>query len=286
VQQTIYRPEPPLDRVVDFLWVSGAYQAQTWRERVLPTGAEALVIHFGERPIEIYANDGTPEVAHFYDAVMCGVRSTPLVIGTSLGPTVGVRFKPGGARPFFDVPGHALVQQVVSLEALCGSAALSLRERLTRVSPSAERVCILQDFLIARARRSFDLSPALSESLLAFEDPSLPSIAEVNRQTGLSPKRLIALFRDEIGLNPKAYWRVQRFRAALRNLERGSMNGATLANEHGYSDQAHFLREFRAFAGLSPRGYLAARVVANDHVAVSGKNIQYAAPPPSLPFPT
>jgi hypothetical protein len=113
VQQTIYRPEPPLDRVVDFLWVSGAYQAQTWRERVLPTGAEALVIHFGERPIEIYANDGTPEVAHFYDAVMCGVRSTPLVIGTSLGPTVGVRFKPGGARPFFGVPGHALVQQVV-----------------------------------------------------------------------------------------------------------------------------------------------------------------------------
>jgi AraC-like DNA-binding protein len=71
-------------------------------------------------------------------------------------------------------------------------------------------------------------------------------------------------------LSPKAFWRVRRFRAALRDLEQGALSGAALACEHGYFDQAHFLREFRALSSSSPREYLAARVAGTDHVSVHG----------------
>jgi AraC-like DNA-binding protein len=75
----------------------------------------------------------------------------------------------------------------------------------------------------------------------------------VNRRTGLSPKRLLSLFRDEVGLSSKRFWRVRRFHAALRDLNHRAVSGATLAAAHGYFDQARFQREFLALTGLSPR---------------------------------
>ena len=89
---------------------------------------------------------------------------------------------------------------------------------------------------------------------------------------------MIALFRDQVGLTPKAFWRVRRFQAALRHVEsglgRGSrhrpFNGAALAAALGYFDQAHFNREFRVFTGVSPRVYLAQGVERPDHVPLRG----------------
>jgi AraC-like DNA-binding protein len=273
--QMLFRPQPPLDLLIDFFWVSGAYRAQTPRERVIPTGTCTLVIHLGAHPVAIYADDRARIATEIGHGFVCGARTSPLIVGTSLGPTVGVRFKPGGTRPCLGVPAHEFVNKVVSLDALWGSAVLTLRERLADATAPVDRVRILTECLVERQSRAFELHPVLRQSLLAFDNPCLPSVAEVNRLTSLSPKRLIALFRDEIGLNPKAFWRVQRFRAALRDLECRSLRGAALAIEHGYCDQAHFLREFRALAGSSPREYLAARVITPDHVAVLGKNIQY-----------
>ncbi|WPB73659.1 AraC family transcriptional regulator [Archangium violaceum] len=266
----LYCPRAPLDRLVDFFWVSNAHVAQAPRERVLPTGAQALVVHLGESPMRIYPDERTSEPAELSGAILCGARQSPLLIGTAFGSTVGVHFKPGGARPFFDVPADAMAEQTVSLEALWGTSARSLRERLMEAPTPVERVRLLEALLLERVRRSFDLGPALRASLLAFEEPTLTSVAEVNRRTGLSPKRLLALFRDEVGLSPKSFWRVRRFRAALRDLEQGAPRGAALAYEHGYCDQAHFLREFRAIAGSSPREWLAARVAGTDHVSVYG----------------
>ncbi|MCY1016102.1 DUF6597 domain-containing transcriptional factor [Pyxidicoccus sp. MSG2] len=265
-----YRPKAPLDALVDYFWVSGNYVAQAPRERVLPSGSQALVVHLGETPVRVYSGEHTTEAADAPGALLCGARSSPLIIGTTLGPTVGVHFKPGGAHPFFGVPANAVAEQTVALDALWGASAHSLRERLMETSSPLERVQLLEEYLLHRLRRSFEPGPALRASLEAFEEPDLTSVAEVNRRTGLSPKRLLALFREEVGLSPKTFWRVRRFRAALRDLDLGSLRGAALAAEHGYCDQAHFLREFRSLAGSSPREYLAARVADTDHVSVYG----------------
>jgi AraC-like DNA-binding protein len=270
MRHAVYRPTPALERYIDFVWVADDYVAEAPRERVLPTGAQVLIVHLGGGPMQVYPDEQATAPLDASGVILCGARRTPVIIGTSFGPTLGVHFKAGGARPFFDVPAAATSEQVVSVDALWGRSVGSLRERLMETSSSVERARLAQDFLLGRARQSFELEGALRASLDAFEEPDLPSVAEVNRRTGLSPKRLSALFHEEIGLSPKAYWRVRRFRAALRDLERGAMRGSTLAYEHGYCDQAHFLREFRALAGSSPREYLAARVAGTDHVSLFG----------------
>ena len=268
----LYRPCPPLRELVEFFWVSERYTAaRTARERVLPSGAQVVVFHLADHPVRIWASEEGPEATFVHEAAVCGVRQRPLLLDTVLGPTVGVHFKPGGARPFFDGPAAELADRVVSLDTLWGPEARLLRERLAEETSPVARVRALEEDLLRRAARRRQPGHALRASLRALEEPSLASIAEVRSRTGLSPKRLSALFRDEVGLGPKVFWRVRRFRAALHDLDEGILRGADLAYAHGYCDQAHFLREFRSLAGSSPSEYLAARVAGTDHVSIRGK---------------
>lgn len=270
VDYVYHRPPAPLDALIEFMWAASGYPARAPRERVLPSGAAALVIHLEARPMRVYPDECASEPVAASGAMFCGPRQRPLILDTALGPTVGVHFRPGGARPFFDIPSDAVAEQSIPLETLWGPAARTLRDRLMEATSQTERVHVLQAALLARVRRSLTLCPTLQLSFAAFDDPQLVSVAEVNRRTGLSPKRLLSLFREEVGLSPKVFWRVRRFRAALHDLDRGSLHGAALALQHGYFDQAHFLREFRAFANSSPREYLAARVLGSDHVSLPG----------------
>lgn len=263
----VFRPRPPLDRFVESIWVADEYVARAPRERVLPTGSPYLVILLGDRPVQVFESEDASRPIDVSKTIVCGARQAPLIIGTALGPTLGVQFKAGGARPFFDVPAEALAGRAASLEELWGSAAMRLREQLLQAETPVARAGLLEAALFARLRPSTEQSSVLRQALAAFDEPGLSSVAEVNRRTGLSPKRLLALFRDEVGLSPKAFWRVRRFRAVLGALGRG-MRGPALAYEHGYYDQPHFIREFKAFAGSSLREYLTARVAGTDHVSV------------------
>jgi AraC-like DNA-binding protein len=81
-------------------------------------------------------------------------------------------------------------------------------------------------------------------------------VRETVRETGYSHRRFVAVFQRAVGLTPKRYCRVLRFR---RVLERFAACPATpltdLAQFGDYSDQAHFSREFREFAGITPGEY-------------------------------
>ena len=80
-----------------------------------------------------------------------------------------------------------------------------------------------------------------------------PSVGAAVRASGLSHRRFELQFRQAAGLNPKAWLRVRRFQAAVKALAaREALPPAELANTLGYSDQSHFIREFRAMAGLTP----------------------------------
>lgn len=78
-------------------------------------------------------------------------------------------------------------------------------------------------------------------------------IALLADELGWSRKRLISACRDQLGLSPKMLGRVLRFRYVLKlNENDGSASWSDLAYKSGYCDQAHLVREFRAFTGITP----------------------------------
>ncbi|MUL47907.1 helix-turn-helix transcriptional regulator [Mycobacterium sp. CBMA293] len=164
------------------------------------------------------------------------------------------------------MPLHELENACASLTDLWGHAAVVLREQLVTAPTAAQRVDLLQTFLLTRLQPQ----PRLLAPVLAAAEsqPSL-RVSEAAKLTGFTPKRLIATFRSEIGLTPKTYLRVRRLQAALRLLDADVADGAEIAAGLGYFDQPHFVREFREFTALTPTQYAQRRTALLSHVGLT-----------------
>lgn len=96
------------------------------------------------------------------------------------------------------------------------------------------------------------------------------SISELRERTGLTKTRLARAFREQIGVPPKLYARILRFRRLLGLLNQGAGPLADLAFDAGYYDQPHMNAEFRELSGLTPREFLASSRYANSVSLVEG----------------
>jgi AraC-like DNA-binding protein len=93
------------------------------------------------------------------------------------------------------------------------------------------------------------------------------------KENGYSHRRFIELFRRAVGLTPKLYSRVSRFQAAIERIGADpAVSWIELALAAGYSDQAHFNREFREFAGITPGEYRSASPTHGLHVPIICRN--------------
>jgi methylphosphotriester-DNA--protein-cysteine methyltransferase len=250
----------PLSDFVDFLWLSEGYAQPHAAEHVLPAANMSLVINLDAR-------DPSRDV-------LSGARTRALILDTSKPLSLmGVCFKPGGGFPLFDGPAVELQDLSVSLETLWGaSAAALLRERLLEANRAAAKFRILERFLVDRVRAASDPHPAVKYALAAFgKRAGAASVAAVTERTGFSARRFIALFRNEVGLTPKVYCRLARFREVVVTLTTTSrVDWTEIALASGYYDQPHFNHDFREFAGMSPSDYLRHRTSSPNHVRRPG----------------
>lgn len=100
--------------------------------------------------------------------------------------------------------------------------------------------------------------------------PDIARIAPLAHESGLSARRFGQVFREEVGLSPKRFARLLRFRSVIDRIAAGrGVDSAQLAAECGFHDQPHLNREFRAFTGLTPGAYVAAAGPHPNHVPLA-----------------
>lgn len=268
-------PIPALRPFIRRIWVTPAAAAvrqhqAAGRERVLPTGAMHLAIRLSGPPLRVFPSHASAEEdgrdqGH---AVVGGARTGFYIRALAMDPSasVGALLEPGAGTLLFGVPAEVLANQHTPLDALWGSDAGELFERLGEAPTPARRLEVLEDFLVERARGA-GISPVVSFALSRIELGW--SVTRIVERTGYSHRHFLALFRGAVGLGPKEYARLVRFGRALDGLVEQAQRPAEVAIATGFSDQAHFNREFRAFAGLTPGEYLALSPRQRHHVAVS-----------------
>lgn len=265
----MYQPATPLAPYVDIIWSCDGDAPAHRTERVLPDGSMQLILHREGEPLRVYDRDGGARLVS--SPVVCGPRARFSLLDTAQhGSLLGVHFRPGGAAPLLGVPASALCDMDTPLEALWGSAAVTLMERLSGANSPEERVRCLHMVLLARVAAARLPSAVVDHGVRTLAGSSrVLAIADLAAEAGLSHRRYIAAFREAVGLTPMTYRRVARFQAALHAIARGApVPLAALAAQTGYYDQAHFARDFRAFAGLTPARYLARRGEHQNHVAI------------------
>lgn len=267
----IRHPGPRLSPFVKILWAldqsDPSRPVAAHRERVLPTGDMHLAFRLSDHPLRLVDDIDDP-VAHSVGHMVVGGARASFYVRELSGPvrSVGAQLHPGAGELLFGAPADELAGRHTPLEDLWGPSAAEARERLIGAGTPERQLDVLQALLAARLPTVRGLHPAVAHALGRFRTTA--NVRQVVKESGYSHRRFIELFRRTLGLTPKLYCRVLRFQEAL---ERGAATRASLvavALDAGYSDQAHFNREFLEFAGVTPGEYREISPAFTHHVAI------------------
>jgi AraC-like DNA-binding protein len=240
----------------------GGYERSTTPicRRELPSTCVPLIINFGPGIRERKAGSAEWREHRTFTA---GIHEAfTLVESTGPGHGIQVNFTALGARLFYDRPLLDLANRTVDLPDILGSSADRLTARLVDADSWDARFSILDREIAARVHAARQPSRAVvwawRELVKSAGQLKVTSLA---REIGWSERHFAVRFRDEFGLAPKVFARTLRFARAVRMLtNRYTASLADVALMCGYYDQAHFTRDFHAFAGITPSGLVETRL--------------------------
>jgi len=241
-------PAAPLSGLVTGYYGFSEATAGPTRRREGPGGDVVVIISFGE------------------DWLIDGERLTSFAAGLHVrqvttehgGRSFGMQISltPPAAHKLFGLPMHLLAHRQVPLGEVLADA--SLVDRLHDAGGWPERFKLLDVMLMKR----FTEAPPPPDGVcwawrrLVETDGRIP-VGELAKELGWSRKRIVARFREQVGLPPKALGRVLRFERARALAERTQHPDWTrIAIECGYCDQSHLINEFRAITGRTPATFL------------------------------
>jgi AraC-like DNA-binding protein len=283
-------PAPPLRAFVKLLWISGSEAPRAGananananaREHVMPSGEMHLVFRLSGPPVRVF-EEGASAPHAMGHAVVGGARSSfyaKEVVGPAT--SIGAQLYPGASEYLFGASSEELAERHTPLSDLWGGqAALALAQLQAAPTPDA-CMNVLEQWLAARLPVLRGLHPAVAQALRVAHGAQ--RVDALVRASGYSHRQFNALFRRAVGLSPKAYVRVLRFQSVLQQSHRlaalqAPADWADLALQAGFSDQAHFNREFRAMAGVTPEAYRQGVGAHAAHLQV--KFVQDARKPP------
>jgi AraC-like DNA-binding protein len=243
-----FPPHPALAGHVACLWTSQA----------MPDGAPVRTRILPDNCIDILWQDKAP--FGFVAGMMSRAHRVEMREAVT---TVAVRFLPGAARAFFNLPLHLLQDEHPSLDLLwprgeTEALAAALWERDLRID---QRLALVEQALLARLRAGTPTQAgrlALAAVGLIEDAGGALRIEDLARTLGVSRQHLAAQFRERVGLNTKTFAMVCRFRrasAALRMESPAGVDWPGLAGACGYYDQSHLIHEFRLFADETPEAF-------------------------------
>jgi AraC-like DNA-binding protein len=222
-----FQPAPHLARFVECYWRREDREAHP-SHSVLPDGCCDILFR---------TQAGEPDGSLLFVGLMTTARRAPVPARSEI---FGIRFRPAMASAFLRE--HARVLDcMLPLE---GVRERQLAEQLAGARAPGQKVALADAYL---GKTACEPPPVLAA--LATHR----AVDRVTELTGASPRHLRRLCNEHAGVSPKFLSRILRFRRAVQRLE-GSpqVQWADFAIACGYSDQAHMIREFQEFAGVTP----------------------------------
>ena len=252
------QPDARLGQLVKCLWIledEAGIQSDAV-ERVVPDGSIELIVNYGvpfDQSVEGARSSGSdrPFVAGQLS------RAIRLRRRGAVG-MIAARFHPATATAFLRGQMHEITDRILTLEMVGRASSHNLAERIRLADNDADRIALLEHWLLrACSNEGSCRTDVVQASHLIRKSRGQADIASVARGLAISTRTLEREFQRSVGLTPKRFARVMRFRNVLHALTRvQDWRWADVALRCGYTDQAHLVNEFREFSGLPPARFL------------------------------
>jgi AraC-like DNA-binding protein len=172
--------------------------------------------------------------------------------------TFAVCFYPYGFANFISEPIKSLANKETPLKLLFGEvAAKNLEQNIIHAGNVQERIAIIESFLLNKLSKQSIVDNIVRTTvdalLLTNGNTSINTIFQDN---SAKRRKLERKFVKQVGISPKQLGKVIRLQAALKMMLSNTEKKLTsIAYESKYYDQAHFIKDFKEFTGVSPKEF-------------------------------
>jgi AraC-like DNA-binding protein len=251
------KPSGILAEFIHYYWVLEIEASEgEVGERVIPTGNIQMMFHYKNPFLCTSAKEHIVQPRTFMSGLSCEWADA-IACGDS--GVIGVVFFPSGTCNFFDFPLCHLENSTVSLYDIDGGKANLVEDKINSASSLKERVAAVEDYLFSRLKPIDAIGLRLIKNIVGriLQKRGQVTAADLSKMLFLSEKSLERKCSSFIGISPKQFIRIVRFQETIKGLAHADKKLLTEAScENGFFDQAHFIKDFKALSGYTPREFL------------------------------
>jgi len=222
--------------------------------KVVPNGAPGIVFqhHNGQSVIE---NIVTPSaITSVPTLFVYGAGTEPSVMNYHKGSstTIQVILKPHALKTLLGINASVLTNGSAELHEF---SAENLNIQLIEASNEQERITLLTRFLVTRLQQANARDTLVEESLrLIHHNMGSINVKYLLDYLNISERQFERRFTQTVGLSPQSYIRVKRFNEAIRLIKTQQFEKLTdIAYALNFYDQSHFIRDIKAYSGITPK---------------------------------
>ena len=246
-----YKPSPSLSTFIHSFWTIQTTKEEDGRFRFASDGHPELFFNLKKRASFSFSenrenyNYSFGVVGQFYKYCELDITTQEC--------TFFIKFHPLGL--------YALFQHDISIFNNCISDIPELGELQDKLNyifdatADVQKVIIEVENWLLQKIKPFPHLNLISNILYQLELNHKLPIQQIVAQYGLSNRRIQQIFKEKIGLSPKQYQRMLRFRKTIKQLSLTPRND-NFITELGYHDWSHFSKDMAYFFELSPGGFI------------------------------
>ncbi len=256
-----FPPEAELEEYIEcFIYFKG-YTPEHSIEKVIPDGSINLIFELDGYERNVFDNETLTPKQTFTKVWLSGIQKKYISISAHKDSEMFViRFRPGGAYPFFNQAINDFTDKVSPAEEILSDEIFKLRDNLLNAAEPEDKQTIANKWIEAKFNKSRKPKEAIFESIQKIvNDPHFQenNLAELIKESGYSQKQFISLFKEYVGIAPKYFQRIIRFTEILAKIHKNEkLSWTEISYDCGFYDQAHFIKEFQHFCGVNPEAHL------------------------------
>jgi AraC-like DNA-binding protein len=188
---------------------------------------------------------------------LLGHLTVPARLNATKGTCILIaRMYPYACSIFFPNPITDFTNSATNLSAVYSKDLRDLYELIMGAASIAQKINLLESFFIQQFKKREKQYPKIQQlSSICVHILTTGEGFDINKLSsslGLSKRYIQKQFFEMVGLTPGSLYASYRFNNSLRQVLSTDLSLTSIAYECGYYDQAHFIKEFKKFTGISP----------------------------------